>query len=145
MLELSIKGAKGVLFTIAGSKDLSMHEVNEAAEVITSSVDQNAKVIFGAIIDEALNDEVKITVIATGFNSAKSQINDSESSKKEEIFQIKQNYELVGEKPQIASRNLFSKRISHKQSEEKVSIPPKTKEEEELEIPAFIRKKMGGK
>jgi len=145
LLELSIKGAKGVLFTIAGSKDLSMHEVNEAAEVITSSVDQNAKVIFGAIIDEALNDEVKITVIATGFNSAKSQINDSESSKKEEIFQIKQNYELVGEKPQIASRNLFSKRISHKQSEEKVSIPPKTKEEEELEIPAFIRKKMGGK
>src|SRR3989338_10956744 len=69
LLDLSIKGAKGVLFTVSGGKDLTMQEVNDAAEVITSSIDGNAKVIFGAVIDEALGEEVKITVIATGFSS----------------------------------------------------------------------------
>ena len=145
LLELSIKGAKGVLFTISGSKDLSMHEVNEAAEVITSSVDQNAKVIFGAIIDESLTDEVKITVIATGFNTARSDGGDVDSVIKEDTFNTTPAFEKIVEKPPIASRNLFSKKASKKDSAEKVSLPPKSKEEEELEIPAFIRKKMGSK
>src|SRR3989338_8066894 len=68
LLELSINGAKGVLFAIAGGDDLGMLEVQEAAKIITESIDQNAKVIFGAIKDEKLKKgEVKITVIATGF------------------------------------------------------------------------------
>jgi len=68
LLDLSISGAKGVLFAIAGGADLRMHEINEAARIITESIDPDARVIFGAIIDEKLKkNEVKITVIAAGF------------------------------------------------------------------------------
>jgi len=68
LLELSINGAKGVLFAIAGGDDLGMMEVHEAAKVITESVDPNAKIIFGAIKDDKLKkDDVRVTVIATGF------------------------------------------------------------------------------
>ncbi|MBU0540150.1 cell division protein FtsZ [Patescibacteria group bacterium] len=68
LLEVSIDGAKGILFTITGGSNLGMYEVSEAAKVITQSADPQAKIIFGAIIDEAMKDEVKITVIATGFD-----------------------------------------------------------------------------
>ena len=68
LLEISINGAKGVLFAIAGGEDLGMIEVHEAAKVITESVDPNAKIIFGAIKDEKLKkNEIRVTVIATGF------------------------------------------------------------------------------
>ena len=68
LLELSINGAKGVLFSIAGGDDLTMFEIQDAAKVITESIDPNAKVIFGTIRDEKLKKgEVKITVIASGF------------------------------------------------------------------------------
>lgn len=71
LLEISINGAKGVLFAIAGQDDLGMIEVHEAAKVITESVDPNAKIIFGAIKDEKLKKgEVRVTVIATGFPAA---------------------------------------------------------------------------
>jgi len=69
LLEVSIDGAKGILFTITGGSNLGMYEVSEAAKVITQSADPQAKVIFGAIIDETMKDEIKITVIATGFDS----------------------------------------------------------------------------
>ncbi len=67
LLEVSIDGAKGILFTITGGSNLGMYEVSEAAKVITQSADSQAKVIFGAIIDETMKDEVKVTVVATGF------------------------------------------------------------------------------
>ncbi len=68
LLEVSIEGAKGILFTITGGPSLSMYEVSEAAKVITQSADPSAKVIFGTVIDEALKDELKVCVIATGFD-----------------------------------------------------------------------------
>ena len=68
LLDIAIDGAKGVLFTIAGGEDLAMSEVQDAAKIITESIDKDAKVIFGAIKDDKLKkDEIKITVIATGF------------------------------------------------------------------------------
>jgi cell division protein FtsZ len=67
LLESSIEGATGILLNISGPADMGLFEVNEAAEVVTSAADQNANVIFGAVIDESLNDEVRVTVIATGF------------------------------------------------------------------------------
>jgi cell division protein FtsZ len=80
LLELSVSGARGVLFSIAGGDDLTMFEVQEAAKVITESIDPNAKVIFGTIKDEKLKkDEVKITVIAANFpenNNKKLSIDD---------------------------------------------------------------------
>jgi cell division protein FtsZ len=69
LLELSIDGAKGILFTVTGSSDLAMYEVAEAAKIITGSADDDARVIFGANIDETLQDEVRITVVATGFDN----------------------------------------------------------------------------
>ncbi len=71
LLEVSIDGAKGILFTITGGSNLGMYEVSEAAKVITQSADPQAKVIFGAIIDESMKDEVKVTVVATGFETAR--------------------------------------------------------------------------
>ncbi len=67
LLESSIEGATGILLNITGPPDMGLFEVNEAAEVVTSAADQNANVIFGAVIDDALKDEVRVTVIATGF------------------------------------------------------------------------------
>lgn len=70
LLDISIDGARGVLFNVSGGPDMTMLEVNEAARVITESIDPDAKVIFGAVQDEKLKKgEIKITVIATGFNS----------------------------------------------------------------------------
>jgi cell division protein FtsZ len=69
LLESSIEGATGILLNISGPGDLGLFEVNEAAEVVTSAADQNANVIFGAVIDDALKDEVRVTVIATGFGA----------------------------------------------------------------------------
>ncbi len=70
LLELSIDGAKGVLFNVCGSSDLTMLEINEAAIIITESIDPNTKVIFGAVVDEAVKKgEIQITVVATGFDA----------------------------------------------------------------------------
>lgn len=67
LLELSIDGAKGILFSIAGGTDLGMYEIDEAAKAITEAADADANIIFGTIIDETMQGEVKITVVATGF------------------------------------------------------------------------------
>ncbi|VXD25321.1 Cell division protein FtsZ [Planktothrix serta PCC 8927] len=73
LLESSIDGAKGVVFNITGGTDLTLHEVNAAAETIYEVVDPNANIIFGAVIDERMQGEVKITVIATGFSGDNKQ------------------------------------------------------------------------
>jgi cell division protein FtsZ len=65
--DVSIQGAKGVLINITGGPDLTLHEVNEAATLIQEEADEEANIIFGAVIDESMGDEVRITVIATGF------------------------------------------------------------------------------
>ena len=69
LLETSIEGATGILLNITGGPEIGLFEVNEAAEVVTSAADQNANVIFGAVIDDALGDELRVTVIATGFGA----------------------------------------------------------------------------
>ena len=74
LLELSVHGAKGVLFSIAGGDDLTMFEIQEAAKIVTESIDPNAKVIFGTIRDEKMKkNEIKVTVIASGFPDAASK------------------------------------------------------------------------
>ncbi len=67
LLEASIDGARGVLINVIGGKELSLFDVNEAANIVNEAADPNAVVIFGAVIDENLNDEIRVTVIATGF------------------------------------------------------------------------------
>lgn len=74
LLELSIDGAKGVLLNISGSSDLSMLEINEAANIVTENIDPNAKVIFGAVVDDQIRKgEIQITVVATGFDAGRNE------------------------------------------------------------------------
>ncbi len=70
LLDITIDGARGILFNITGGPDLSLFEVNEAASIIKQTAHPNVNLIFGAVIDENMNDEIRITVIATGFDSA---------------------------------------------------------------------------
>ncbi|TAL49554.1 cell division protein FtsZ [Patescibacteria group bacterium] len=92
LLEVSIAGAKGVLFSIAGGDDLTMFEIQEAAKVITESVDPNAKIIFGTVRDDRLKKgEIKITVIASGFPEnapKKSLFQDVSEDKKGKIYNV---------------------------------------------------------
>lgn len=69
LLETSIEGARGVLFNITGGRNMTMHEIDEAAKTITDAVDPDANIIFGAVLDESLEDDVQITVVATGFDA----------------------------------------------------------------------------
>jgi cell division protein FtsZ len=68
LLEESVEGAMGILLNISGGQDLGLFEVNEAAEIVQSAADSNSNIIFGAVIDSALQEEVRVTVIATGFD-----------------------------------------------------------------------------
>jgi len=142
LLEMSIEGARGILFTIVGGPNLTMHEVNEAAKVITSSVDEDAKIIFGAVIDEKYKDEIKITVVATGFDGRRVGLSDTIAS--ERVYTP--NPYIAAEedkenKEQIKKRSKISP-LKQAQSEPAQKKSAEAEEEDELGIPAFIRKKM---
>jgi cell division protein FtsZ len=140
LLEISIDGAKGILFTITGGPNLAMHEVNEAAKIITGSADPNAKIKFGAVIDEAMKDEIKITVIAAGFAEVREEMF---LGGKTGPLPIKTHY--TPSKFFVSSKETIKEEKIPKTFEVKpVKKEDKTKEEEEdLEIPAFLRKKLG--
>ena len=74
LLETSIQGARGVLLNITGGSNLSLFEVNEASQIIAEAADEEANIIFGSVIDESLNDEVHVTVIATGFDDRPAKV-----------------------------------------------------------------------
>ena len=128
LLELSIDGAKGILFNITGGPDLGMYEIDEAAKAITEAADADANIIFGAIIDEAMQGEVKITVIATGFESDQNKF-------------PKKSY-MISETP---SKEIPPSQIVRR-IERDDALPPKSEpendDEDELEVPAFIRRKL---
>ncbi|MBT3539441.1 cell division protein FtsZ [Candidatus Parcubacteria bacterium] len=162
LLEVSIDGASGILFTITGGSSLGMQEVAEAAKVITSSADDDVQVIFGAVVDESMGEDVRVTVVATGFDEREREAKVNADSKnaglevftakrpkfKSNLFTKKQN---SGEEPkeekteEVVRTNTFTTK-SVDEGPRPVSAQPKpiTKgDEEDLEIPAFIRKKMG--
>ncbi len=140
LLELSINGAKGVLFNVSGGADLTMLEINEAADVITESIDPDAKVIFGAITDESLKKgEVKITVIATGFGD---QPHLKEEVVKSELEEIEKEVKLKFEGENKLEEANKNNELDNKNSETfSPSVSP-IKCDDEYDIPAFIRKKM---
>jgi len=143
LLELSIDGAKGILFTVTGGVDLGMHEVAEAAKVITGSADEDAKVIFGANVDEEMKDSIRITVVATGFESRERRSVAAQGAMEvpsQGTWAPNSFVKEEEEKPE-------PKRIKNKPKREKEPAPaPASKkieeEDDDLEIPAFIRKKM---
>lgn len=137
LLETSIDGARGILFVVAGGPSLTMHDVNEAAKIITGSADDNAKVIFGAVIDEALRDEVKVTVIATGFNGA----NISRIPLAEPRVSYTPNRLALDRRPAEAEEPAERSRLFGQRTSSSPAAKPGA-EEDDLDIPAFIRKKM---
>jgi cell division protein FtsZ len=76
LLEASIEGARGVLLSIAGGSDLGLHEISEAADLVARAVHDDANIIFGTVIDDALGDEVRVTVIAAGFDGGEPKVRD---------------------------------------------------------------------
>ncbi|MDP3964173.1 MAG: cell division protein FtsZ [bacterium] len=148
LLEMSIEGAKGILFTVTGGTDLGMFELNEAAKIITGTADPDAKIIFGSVINEEMKDEVKITVIATGFGEKKPKKIQSETvlpfASKEEKMPAQPVPSRFPRPSETNVRPRPERRVTpgERDKEPDHSSPGKTKEEEELEIPAFIRKKM---
>jgi len=111
LLETTIDGARGVLINITGSANLGLFEVNEAAELVTEAVDSEANIIFGAVIDDSLQDEIRITVIATGF-------------------------EKVDKKPFIP----FKETKGKDKEGAKESAANTNTEYDDLDIPAFLRR-----
>ncbi len=161
LLELSIDGAKGVLFNISGSSDLAMLEINEAASIITENIDPNAKVIFGAVTDDQIRKgEIQITVVATGFDIARVKEpavglitnrvttpashsrhiapHTTEAVSQEDSFEETVSFpSRVLEQPVMILDEKIQPRSASSRSESKELV-----EDEDLEKPAFIRRKM---
>ncbi len=124
LLEISLEGAQGILFTITGGKDLTITEVEEIAKIITDQADANANIIFGANISETMVDQIKLTIIATGFDESK----------------IRLQRMVQRNSPQTN----FEKDTSGQDEElkpNKETIPEEKSDEmgEEYEVPAFLR------
>ena len=154
LLEMNIEGARGVLFIITGGVNLGMNDVNEASKVITASTDEDAKIIFGAVIDPKLKDEIKITVVATGFDGRIVGVKDTVMH---DIGYTQNSYIMEKEKEDLsASRSIKAEKDSRrrvsslkaaqaepaKKKEIELADGGGTAEEDDLGIPAFIRKKM---
>ncbi len=135
LLELSISGAKGILFNVTGGTDLSMFEVDEAARIVTEAADPDANIIFGAVIDDSYTGQIKCTVIATGFEEHQSPTTISSSNP---AFRSLTNYK----KPQPEERKEDRMAPTNK-DRMAVQSTAVHLDEEELEVPTFMRKKIG--
>jgi cell division protein FtsZ len=141
LLEMSIEGAKGILLTIVGGPNLTMHEVNEAAKVVTSSADEDAKIIFGAVIDDKYKDEIKITVVATGFDGRKIGVSETVGGDKHytpNAFIADEEKEEKKDKKKLKISPLKAAQAEPAQTKD----ASQEEDDDELGIPAFIRRKM---
>jgi cell division protein FtsZ len=102
LLEVSVEGAKGVLFNITGGRNMTMHEIDEAAKTITDAVDPEANIIFGAVLDETLDDDIKITVVATGFEPKKRAVRTEQPSFESPVVTLPARKPFIDEKPRVA-------------------------------------------
>lgn len=155
LLELSIEGAKGILFTIAGGPDLTMYEVSEAAKTITESVDNDARIIFGAVVDEKLKDQIRITVVATGFEPAGTRSNlvrvGTDRPKSIPNYFSAPIIKQFSDAPEFDAKKMEQDTLDPKPDNPNKINPSdvivsteetSTGDDEDLEIPAFIRRKM---
>lgn len=127
LLDVSIEGAQGILFNVTGGSDMTLFEVNEAAEIVRASAHPDANIIFGAVIDPSMADEIRITVIATGFDAAHMQRRPATTAT--------QSTRLDG-RPQA------SQPVPTGQT---IPFPSRTFKREDLDVPAFIRKRVNEK
>lgn len=132
LLDIAIDGAKGILFNITGGPDMSMYEIDEAAKAITEAAHPDANIIFGALVDEAMSGEIKITVIATGFDT-------------EEAQDVRRPQIPIGSKIHAAPKTPMRRPDPDPEPDFDISLDPIDEEESsdhELDVPAFIRRKL---
>jgi cell division protein FtsZ len=124
LLDMEIRGARGVLFNVVGGRDLGIQEINEAAQVVQEVVADDAEIIFGAAVDESLGDEVKVTVIATGFQPRARIETQTYADELEDEEPETHETPLHHEQPEAASR----------------TAPFGNMPEVDVELPAFLRR-----
>lgn len=137
LLDLSIEGAKGILFNIAGGPDLTMFEVDEAARIISGTADADANVIFGAVIKDGFSDQVRITVIATGFDENVSRVAQMVRPQPTMHGVVSEANQQQSQPAQTQNQN------GDEEDEEKPEIMGEKKKDEfgeDFDIPAFLRK-----
>lgn len=137
LIEVKIEGARGVLFSVAGGYDMSMSEVQEAAEVITGAVSPDANIIFGASIRPELEDEIIVTVVATGFDSDYYNNEPVEEPKPE----TPSNTKPTTEAKDFATENKSNMWDSIKSAPE----PEPTTSDDEMDVPPSLRERLKGK
>ncbi len=155
LLEVSIDGARGVLFNVSGGSDMSMHEINEAAEAITAAVDPDANIIFGATLNPAMEDEIAITVIATGFEASYFKRNGDDMKEEDSVPSLsktsmpssmssatsdKETEDLVGSLDMDISSKPSSGHEDFAGDDESSNIWSYSDKEDELDTPAFVRR-----
>jgi len=133
--EVSIKGAEGVLLNICGGKDMTLFEVNDATSVVFDAAGTDAEILFGAVIDENLHDEIRVTVIATGFNKEPEKKLTQDAMMKE---LIKPGIKINREIPTVTRLEMLTKNPVN----ERKNAAPETFIPGDLDIPAFLRKQM---
>ncbi|HPJ40281.1 MAG TPA: cell division protein FtsZ, partial [Spirochaetota bacterium] len=137
--ETSIQGAKAVLINIAGGNDLSLHEVNEVNDLITRQVDPEANIIFGATIDPALEEKVRVTVIATGFNRKQNMLSKRTENELDKVTGAA--LKLVENKgTENEVRRAVGSAAPHKFNLDYEKQRMRDFSKEDLEIPAFLRR-----
>lgn len=154
LIEVKIDGARGVLFSVAGGYDMSMSEIQEAAEEITGAVSPDANIIFGASIRPELQDEIVITVVATGFDS------DVYRKKRAEEEELKRTDEALSRVESLRNQQVvenvpsFTQNVNEQTTAEEFAAAPKENiwdrigkqdDEEDLEVPPSLRAKLRGK
>jgi cell division protein FtsZ len=132
LLELSVEGATGILFNIIGGKDLTMREVDEAAKIITEAAHPDANIIYGTTIDENLHDKIKITVIATGFDSEDLRSKYGIPAATEKKQSVTQEQEPVQEGPERPTHTKEDDSNWHREDFDTDGQTP-------YDIPAFLR------
>ena len=142
LLDLSIEGARGVLFNIAGGDDLTMFEVDEAARIISGAADPDANVIFGAVIKSDLTDQVRITVIATGFDETRSRIAQMRQPSQPPVVQgvVSDPVNRTNSMSLSNNMNNDSEEDRKNDSQEESGSDDNDTFGEKFEIPAFLRK-----
>ncbi|EUJ32083.1 cell division protein FtsZ [Listeria floridensis FSL S10-1187] len=133
LLETSIDGAKGVLMNITGGSNLSLYEVQEAAEIVSSASDPEVNMIFGSVINDDLKDELVVTVIATGFDESKQQANNQIRR------QVSQKIEV--NRPNYAKPEETRRPVETEPQQREANNPEETSNADygDVDVPAFIR------
>ena len=139
LIEVKIEGARGVLFSVAGGYDMSMSEVQEAAEVITGAVSPDANIIFGASIRPELEDEIIVTVVATGFDS--DYYNEPEPEAEPEPASSFKNEKPTAEAKDFATENKSNMWDSIKTTPE----PEPATNDDDMDVPPSLRERLKGK